>query len=128
MYENGLIKRKCRLLIVEDDELNQRIYKAILSKDYEIIICGDDEEFYTALRENDYDLFIIDLVLSCSKNGTDLIRELRKIEKYKDIPIIVVSAFVSLKDQKIAMAAGSTKFISKPFDKEALLTEVKKYL
>jgi len=128
LYENGLIKRKCRLLIVEDDELNQRIYKAILSKDYEIIICGDDEEFYTALRENDYDLFIIDLVLSCSKNGTDLIRELRKIEKYKDIPIIVVSAFVSLKDQKIAMAAGSTKFISKPFDKEALLTEVKKYL
>jgi len=123
-----LIKRKCRLLIVEDDELNQRIYKAILSKDYEIIICGDDEEFYTALRENDYDLFIIDLALSCDKNGTDLIRELRKIEKYKDIPIIVVSAFVSLKDQKIAMASGSTKFISKPFDKEALLTEVKKYL
>jgi DNA-binding response OmpR family regulator len=128
LYGSGLIKRKCRLLIVEDDELNQRIYKAILSKDYEIIICGDDEEFYTALRENDYDLFIIDLALSCDKNGTDLIRELRKIEKYKDIPIIVVSAFVSLKDQKIAMASGSTKFISKPFDKEALLTEVKKYL
>jgi DNA-binding response OmpR family regulator len=125
---SGLIKRKCRLLIVEDDELNQTIYKAILSKDYEIIICGDDEEFYTALRENDYELFIIDLALSCAKNGTDLIRELREIEKYKDKPIIVVSAFVSLKDQKIAMAAGSTKFISKPFDKEALLKEVKKYL
>lgn len=128
MSGSGLIKRKCRLLIVEDDELNQTIYKAILSKDYEIIICGDDEEFYTALRENDYELFIIDLALSCAKNGTDLIRELREIEKYKDKPIIVVSAFVSLKDQKIAMAAGSTKFISKPFDKEALLKEVKKYL
>jgi len=128
LYESGLIKRKYRLLIAEDDELNQRIYKAILLKDYDIIICGDDEEFYSALRENDYDLFIIDLALSCGKNGTDLIRELRKIEKYKDIPIIVVSAFVSLKDQKIAMAAGSTKFISKPFDKETLLTTVKKYL
>jgi len=128
LYGSGLIKRKCRLLIVEDDELNQKVYKAIFSKDYEIIICGDDEEFNTALRENDYDLFIIDLALSCGKNGTDLIRELRKIEKYKDIPIIVVSAFVSRKDQEIALAAGGTKFISKPFDKEALLTTVKKYL
>jgi len=122
------MKRKNKLLIVEDDRLNQKVYKAILSKNYDVKICSDDEDFYTALSENDYDLFIIDLALNHGKNGIDLIRELRNLEKYHEIPIIVVTAFTSSKDERIAMLAGCTKFISKPFNKEALLTELKKYL
>jgi DNA-binding response OmpR family regulator len=121
------MKRKNNLLIVEDDVLNQKVYKAILSKDYEIKICGDDEKFYAALKENEYDLFIIDLSLNCEKNGLDLIRELREIEKYKDTPIIVVTGFVSIKDKEIAIAAGATKFINKPFNMKTLLAEIKKY-
>ena len=121
------MKRKNNLLIVEDDEPNQNVYKAILSKDYEIKICGDDEEFYAALRENEFDLFIMDLALNGGKNGIDLIKELRKMEKYKETPVIVVTAFTSRKDKEIAMAAGTTNFISKPFDIETLLTEIKKY-
>ena len=115
-------------MIVEDDGLNQKFYQALLSKDYEIRICGDDEEFNAALKENVYDLFIIDLALNCGKTGIDLIRELREMEKYKDTPIIVATAFAYRKDKEIAMAAGTTKFISKPFDMETILTEIKKIL
>jgi len=115
---------KKKLLIVEDDELNQTIYKAILSKEYEIKICGDDEDFYAALDEREYDLFVMDLALNCGKSGIDLIRELRLMEKYKNTPVIVASAFAYSKDREIAIAAGTTKFISKPFDKKTLLSEI----
>ncbi|MCX6150330.1 MAG: response regulator [Ignavibacteriales bacterium] len=121
------MKRKNKLLIVEDDGLNQKVYKATLPNYYELKICGNDEEFYAALKENEYDLFIIDLALNCGKNGIDLVRELRKMEKYKDTPIIVITAFAFRKDKDISMSAGATKFISKPFNKETLLTEIKKY-
>ena len=122
------MKRKNNLLILENDILNQKVYKAILSKDYKIKMCGDDVEYYAALRENEYDLFIIDLSLNCEKNGIDLISELRKTERYKDIPIIVVTAFVSIKDREIAMDAGATMFIRKPFNRDNLLMEIKKHI
>ena len=122
------MKRKNNLLIVEDDWLNQKVYKAIFPDDYVIKICGDDKEFYAALEEKEYDLFIIDLALNSEESGIDLIISLRKMEKYKEIPIIVISAFTARKDKNIAMSAGATKFVNKPFDKNALLKDVQKYL
>jgi CheY-like chemotaxis protein len=121
------MKRKTKLLVVEDDVLNQSIYKAFLSKDYEIKICSDDDDLYAALRENEYDIFIMDLALNFGKNGIELIKELRIKEEYKYTPIIVASAFAFSKDKEIAIAAGATKFITKPFNKETLLTEVERY-
>lgn len=122
------MKRKNNLLIVEDDWLNQKVYKAIFPDDYVIKICSDDKEFYTALEEKEYDLFIIDLALNSEKSGIDLIISLRKMDKYKDIPIIVITAFTGRKDQNIAMSAGATKFVGKPFDKDTLLKDVQEYL
>ncbi len=118
------MENRKNILIVEDDLLNQKIYITILSKHYLLKICNDDDEFYAALKEKDYDIFIIDLALNCGKSGIDLIFELREIIKYKNTPIFVISAFASRKDQMIALAAGATKFIIKPFDGKYLLSEI----
>lgn len=121
------MKGKNKLLIVEDDWLNQLAYEGIFSKDYEIKICSDDEEFYAALSEDTYDLIIMDLALNCEKDGIALIKELRLMENFKKIPIIVVTAYAFRKDRENSLEAGATKFISKPFDMNNLLLEIKKY-
>lgn len=118
---------KRKLLIVEDDLLNQRIYRAIFSKDYDLTICGNDLEFDAALSWNTYELFIIDLALNSDRNGIDLIKELRNMNKYKIVPILVVTAYAFRRDEELSMLAGATKFITKPFDKEILLREIKQY-
>ena len=116
-------------MIVEDDVLNQQVYKrSLLSKDYILKICGDTKGFYAALMADTYDLFIVDLALNCEKDGIDLIKELRQMNHYKGTPIIVVTAFAFRKDKENAMAAGATRFIIKPFDNKKLLEEIKKYL
>lgn len=119
---------KYKLLIVEDDKLNQLAYKGFLSKNYEIKICGDVQEFESSLTEDTYDLFIIDLALNCEKNGIDLIKELREMDKYKGTPIIVVTAYAFREDRKLSMEAGADKFIIKPFDNKSLLEEIRKSL
>ncbi len=121
------MKEKNKILIVEDDVLNQQVYKRSLSKDYILKICGDTKGFYAALMADTYDLFIVDLALNCEKDGIDLIKELRQMNHHKGTPIIVVTAFAFSKDKENAMAAGATQFIIKPFDNKKLLEEIKKY-
>jgi DNA-binding response OmpR family regulator len=121
------MKEKNKLLIVEDDRLNQLAYRGFLSKIYDIKISGNVKEFNAALSEDTYDLFIIDLALNCEKDGIDLIKELRQMNKYKETPIIVATAFAFKKDREISLEAGANEFIVKPFDKKNLLEEIKKY-
>lgn len=117
-----------KILIVEDDWLIQLTYKSLLAKEYDVSVCEDSIEFYSGLEKDTYDMFIIDLALNSEKSGIDLIEELRKIDKYKNSPILVVSAFVFKKDQNNALNAGATKFIPKPFDNKMLLEVIKNIL
>ncbi|MDP2036507.1 MAG: response regulator [Ignavibacteria bacterium] len=119
---------KKKILIVEDDKLNQLAYKGLLSKIYDIVICGDDYEFDKALTQDTYDLFIVDLALNCDKDGIDLIKELRLMNIYKDSPIIVVTAFAMRKDRENSLAAGANSFMTKPFDKDNLIAEIEQCL
>jgi DNA-binding response OmpR family regulator len=119
------VNGKNKILVVEDDKPNQLIYRRILSRNYEITICGDVAEFNAALSDNTYDLFIIDLALNSERNGIDLIKELRNISKYEKIPIVVITGHAFRKDKKNSMDAGATKFLIKPFNIEVLLAEIK---
>jgi len=120
--------RKNKLLILEDDNLNQLVYKRILSKEYDVVICGDDKEFDSAINRDTYDLFIIDLAINCERDGIDLIKELRQTDQYRNTAIIVVTAFAFRKDRENCMAAGATEFMVKPFDNINLLEAIEKYL
>ena len=120
------MEEKKKILVVEDDKLNQLAYKGVLSKEYNVTICGDNTEFYISLNRITYDLFIIDLALNCEKNGIDLIMELRQMKEYERTPIIVVTAWTLKKDEKISLDAGADKFITKPFVNKTLLEEIGK--
>ncbi len=120
------MEEKKKILVVEDDKLNQLAYKGVLSKEYNVTICGDNTEFYISLNRFTYDLFIIDLALNCEKNGIDLIKELRQMKEYERTPIIVVTAWTLKKDEKISLEAGADKFITKPFVNKTLLEEIGK--
>lgn len=94
---------KQKIMILEDDMLTQDVYRAVFSRRNELdfILCKDDEEFYTALRKNRFDAFLIDLALGAGKDGVQLIKELRQMEEYKSTPIIVVTALAMQKDERV---------------------------
>lgn len=121
------MQKKPKLLIVEDDLLNQNVYKAIFSNDFCVAQCKNDKEFDVALRNDSYEIFLIDISLGGKKDGIQLIKELRDKKEYKLTPIIVVTAHAFKKDEDTAMAAGTTKFFRKPVNYQILVDEFKKY-
>ncbi len=119
---------KKKIMVVEDDKLLRIIYQSLLVKQYEVILCANSKDFYSKIANDTYDLFIMDLGLNSEKDGIDLIHEIRSIKNYQNTPIIVITAYASMIDEKSAMDAGATKFIRKPFTNQNLLAGIQKIL
>ncbi len=116
---------KPKLLIVEDDDLHQKVYNAVFSKHFDVTMCRDSAEFDTAIKKDRYHIFLIDISLVGARDGVQLIEELRQTVYYKTTPVMVVTANAFKKDEEIAMAAGATRYYRKPIDYKILVAEFK---
>jgi two-component system, chemotaxis family, sensor kinase CheA len=117
------MNNKPKLLIVEDDEWILDIFTKVLAKNFEINTAQTIHAFYSSIKNNTYDGFLVDLSLRGDKNGLQLIEELRKMENYLETPIVVVTANALRKDRDNSLKAGATKFITKPVENKVLLQE-----
>ena len=125
-----LDKKKPRLLVVEDDIENQKFLRIFLKRNFDLDVCDSAESFYEKLNGNKYDIILMDISLRGTKDGLQLTKELRSQEKYKNMPIVGLSAHAFQKDRDNAYQAGIDIFITKPaqgsFLMENLLTALKK--
>ena len=122
-------KKKPKLLVVEDDLENQKFLRIFLRKKFELDVCDSADSFYEKLSENEYNIILMDISLCGAKDGLQLTKELRSQEKYKNMPIVGLSAHAFQKDRDNALQAGIDIFITKPtqgnFLMENLLTVLK---
>ncbi|PKL82204.1 MAG: hypothetical protein CVV24_11290 [Ignavibacteriae bacterium HGW-Ignavibacteriae-3] len=110
-----------KLLVVDDEELAQDFLKYFLSKKYEVHTCGNVNAFYNAIANTDFDLVLMDISLKDYKDGIDLTRELKSMEKYKNTPVFILSAFNTTKERTNSFQAGAQEFLAKPVDGKSLL-------
>ncbi len=122
------MQNKGRLLIVEDDESTINIYKFALKKLFEITAARTSEEFHIVLKNEQYNLFIMDLSLRGSvQDGIELVQELRTIETYKKTPIYVITGHTLNSEEQRSIHAGATAFMRKPIDLQKLINEAAVY-
>ncbi|MFA7287528.1 MAG: response regulator [Melioribacteraceae bacterium] len=121
------MKAELSVLAIEDDVLIQKIYKTVLNQDIELTICGNYEQFLDELYKRDYDIFLVDLGLGVGKDGIQIIKEIRLIDKFINAPIIVVTAYAAKKDENIAMQNGATLFFRKPIDMKILASTIQSF-
>ena len=120
--------KKPRLLIVEDDYENQKFLQIFLKRKFDLDICDSSDSFYKKIEEQDFDIILMDISLRGKKDGLQLTEELRGLEKYKNIPIVALSAHAFQKDKENAYQAGVDMFLTKPIQNDVLLdTLVKAY-
>lgn len=112
---------KPRILITEDDIENQRFLKMFLGRNFIADICDSDVSLYEHLNSREYDVILMDISLKGNKNGLELTRELKSNLKYKNIPIVCLTAHAFKKDYDNAMKAGVDIFLTKPVDNHILL-------
>ncbi len=118
--------KKYKILIVEDDFENQKFLNIFLSRTFQTDVCDSETTFYQKINEGDYDIILMDISLKGNKDGLELIREIRKDPKRKDIPVVVLTAHAFQRDKENAFAAGADEFLTKPIMNDALLKAIEK--
>ena len=111
------------ILVVEDNlELRELIASYIKEAGYEVARAGDGNEALRLAKTLKPFAITLDLMLP-EKNGWEVLRELKEDPATADIPVIIVSAANGLKD---GFSFGACDYLTKPVDKESLLSSLKK--
>ncbi len=114
-----------KILLVEDNELNQEVVRGILQKYGAMVVCADNGEIALKnLQQTDFDLIFMDLHMPVM-DGIDTTKAIRKLKSNKStIHIIAMSAAVSKEDRELCIACGMNDFIPKPIEKKVLLDKL----
>lgn len=113
-----------KIIIVEDNEINQYFLKTILkSTNINITMCYESRDFFEKFDDT-YDLILLDIMIPGELSGIDILRKIR--ETNKEIPIIMQSAYTE--KYKECKENGADDFISKPITYTSLLDHLKKFL
>ena len=117
-----------RVLLVEDDaNIREGISDYItgtMSDVFALDTASDGIEGLNAVRNSQYDLLLLDIMLP----GLDGFTMMREIRKTSDIPVIFLTARVSLSDRLYGYELGCDDYICKPFLVEELCAKIKNLL
>ena len=119
---------KKRILIVDDEpDLLETIQINLELEGYECLVAYDGFRGFERARQEKPDLIILDVMLP-GMNGYKVCRLLKFDEKYKRIPIIMLTAEAQEKDRQTGQETGADVYMTKPFAADKLLAKVKEYL
>jgi len=117
-----------RILIVEDDPSVLRATSYILEKEgYEVISAQNGLEGLKKARESNPDLLLLDVMLP-GIDGFEICHSLRGEPKTADLPILMFSAKGQESDKATGLKVGADEYITKPVDREVLLSKVAAWL
>ncbi len=119
---------KKRILIVEDNDLNLKLFRDLLTAHgYETIETKEGMEAIRLTRDERPDLILMDIQLP-EISGLDVTRRLKADSDISGIPIIAVTAFAMKDDEERILAAGCEAYISKPISIVPFLNTVRRFL
>jgi len=117
------------ILLTEDDPFLVDIYSTMLKKDnFSVEIAKDGEECLLKIRERKPDLLVLDIVIP-QVSGWEVLKEIRKDEKLKDLKIIILSNLSEKREVDEGMRLGVDKYLIKAhYTPSEVLKEIKKIL
>ncbi len=119
-----------RILVAEDNFVNQRLVKELLSRrNYDVNIVDNGLKIFDLLEEKKFDIILMDIQMPVM-DGLEATAIIREIEKGtgKHTPIIGITAYSVLADREKCMEAGMDDYLQKPFIKEEFYNMIDKYM
>lgn len=119
---------KKKVMIVEDNELNMKLFHDLLeAHGIDVIQTRDGREVLDLAREHMPNLILMDIQLP-EVSGLDVTKWLKQDAALKSIPVIAITAFAMKGDEEKIREGGCEDYISKPISVMQFLDKVKKYL
>jgi twitching motility two-component system response regulator PilG len=117
-----------RVLLVDDSRVVRKIVEMTLWRErIEVVSATDGLGALAAVRDTQPDLLLLDILLP-RMDGYQVCHVVRHHQDYRDLPILLLSGKDSIVDRVRGRMAGSTDYISKPFEPAELVWTVKRYL
>ncbi|PZV14604.1 MAG: hypothetical protein DCF22_08660 [Leptolyngbya sp.] len=118
-----------RILLVEDDGVSATLLQDYLKAiGYQVDALCDGEDLLLRVRRSNPNLILMDVQLSRTLSGLDLLKQLRSQPDLQDLPVIIVTAMAMTGDRENFLAQGATDYLSKPLDIVKLELLLIKYL
>ncbi len=117
-----------KILIVDDEvDLVETIRFPLEMEGYTVLVSYNGEDALNQARRESPHLILLDLMLP-KLDGYKVCRLLKFDEKFKHIPILMLTAKTQQKDKSMGMETGADEYITKPFDMEELMKKLRSYL
>jgi DNA-binding response OmpR family regulator len=113
-----------RILIADDEEDVVTTLQFTLEKEgYQCLTAYDGKEALDKAKGENPDLIVLDIMMP-KMNGYEVSRLLKFDERYKHIPIVMLTARTQAKDKEIGRDTGADVYITKPFEMDDLVSTV----
>ncbi|TNB79462.1 response regulator [Pseudomonas sp. Fig-3] len=112
--------KRGRVLLVEDNPVNQLVAKGMLVKlGCEVIVAAHGAEALDLLEQRDFNLVLMDCNMPVM-DGYEASRQIRRSGRWPDLPIVALTANAMPEERERCRAAGMNDYLSKPFRREEL--------
>lgn len=117
------------ILVVDDDMRNVFAISSLLeSNKLNVVVGKNGKDGIDKLHKNqNIDLILMDIMMP-EMDGYEAMREIRKEKKYESLPIIALTAKAMKEDREKCIAAGANEYLSKPVEKDKLLSLLRVWL
>lgn len=116
------------IYVVEDDSAIKELESyALINSNFDVSAYESAKELYTALEDKIPALILLDIMLP-DEDGISILKNLKKSNLYKNIPVIMVTAKTAEIDAVKGLDAGADDYINKPFGVMELISRVKAVL
>ena len=118
-----------KVFLIEDNQANMILFRTILKliPDIEIFEETKGDSGLELIKSGNPDVIILDIQLP-KMNGIEICKELRKIDKFKNVPMIAITAFAMKSDKDKVLAAGFNEYVTKPIKVKEFKKIVVSYL
>jgi two-component system alkaline phosphatase synthesis response regulator PhoP len=117
-----------KILVVDDEiDLVETLRFPLELEGYNVLVSHDGEDALNQARKEKPDLILLDLMLP-KLDGYKVCRLLKFDERYKHIPVLMLTAKTQEKDKILGMETGADEYITKPFEMDYLIEKIKAYL
>jgi two-component system, cell cycle response regulator DivK len=121
-------RRRPKILIVEDNDLNMKLFNDLLAAHgYDILQSRDGADALTLAREHRPDLILMDIQLP-DVSGLEITRSIKEDEALRMIPVVAVTAFAMKGDREKMREGGCEDYIAKPISVIGFLQIVERLL
>ncbi|MCT4621040.1 MAG: SpoIIE family protein phosphatase [Marinisporobacter sp.] len=104
------------ILIVDDTQMNRKLLKEVIEKSIENVKVLEAEDGFAALEildENEINVVILDIMMP-QKDGIEVLQDIKKKDRFKDIPVIMWSAINTIDSVEKALKLGALDYFTKP--------------